>query len=96
MKFLALEKETPEGKGDRFQPFLKAEARRAWELYQAGIFREMYFDQANHNAVIIMECDDAAAARAFLATLPLVQEGLIVFEVIALEPYSGFGRLFHD
>ena len=29
-----------------------------------------------------------------LETLPLVQAGLIRFEVIPLVPYPGFGRLF--
>lgn len=94
MKLIALEKEVPHISGAQFQPHLKAEALRAWELYQAGIFREIYFDKANHNAVIVMECESTDEAAAVLATLPLVREGLITFQIIALEPYSGFARLF--
>ncbi len=33
-------------------------------------------------------------ARAALATLPLVREGLIDFELVPLAPYPGFARLF--
>ncbi|HEX3045183.1 MAG TPA: superoxide dismutase [Bacillota bacterium] len=93
MKILALEKSISNTAADDFKPHLKAEAYRAWELYQAGIIRELYFDQ-NHNAVIIMECDDIHDANGILQSLPLVKAGVITFEVIALNPYSGFSRLF--
>ena len=43
MRILAIEREVPDLSPDDFKPHLKAEAARAWELYQAGIFREMYF-----------------------------------------------------
>jgi muconolactone delta-isomerase len=94
MKILALEKETPGATGDQFRPHLKAEAARAWELYQAGIFRELYFHQDEHTAVLILECAGAKEAREVLDTLPLVQAGLITFEIIPLAPYPGFARLF--
>lgn len=35
-------------------------------------------------------------ARAALATLPLVYAGLIEFEILPLEPCTGFARLFND
>jgi len=47
-------------------------------------------------AVLVLECADAAGARAVLRTLPLVQAGLIDFELIPLKPYPGFARLFGD
>ena len=94
MKVLALEKETPGVTGDQFKPHLRAEAARVWELCQAGVLREIYFSQDEHTAVLIFECDDAAEARQVLATLPLVQAGLITFKVIPLVPYSGLARLF--
>jgi len=42
----------------------------------------------------MLECADADEARAVLDTLPLVQAGLIAFDVWPLVPYSGFARLF--
>ena len=43
MKILALEKETPGLTAADFAPHLDAEAARAWDPYQAGVIREMYF-----------------------------------------------------
>lgn len=94
MKILAVEHETPGITLDQFQPHLQAEARRAWELYQQGIIRELYFDRDQHSAVLILECDDLPQAQAALSTLPLVRAGLITFELRPLIPYSGFARLF--
>ena len=94
MKILALEKETPGVTGKQFKPHLRAEAARVWELHQAGVLREIYFSQDKHEAVLMLECADAAEAQQVLSTLPLVKEGLITFEVIPLIPYSGFARLF--
>jgi hypothetical protein len=94
MKLLALEREIT-GESETFQPFLKAEAVRVWELYQSGLLREVYFRADQHTAVLVLECMDEAAARDILDTLPLVKAGLIMFDIIPLVPYSGFARLFN-
>jgi muconolactone delta-isomerase len=96
MKILALEKEVPGITEDASKPYLKEEAARVWELYQAGTFRELYFRQDESSAVLILECADVEEAKGFLNTLPLVQEGLITFDVIPLVPYPGLARLFGD
>ena len=94
MKILALERETAGVTAEQYAPHLKAEAGRVWELCQAGIIRETHFDAERHTAVLILECASTLEARRTLDTLPLVQQGLISFDVIALVPYSGFTRLF--
>jgi muconolactone delta-isomerase len=94
MKFLALEIEHPGSTAADFQPHLRAEARRVWELQQSGELREIYFNADRHTAVMLLECGDLEAARRLLASLPLAQAGLIDFDVIALVPYDGFARLF--
>lgn len=94
MKILALEHEQPGVTGEQFQPHLKAEAARVWALVQDGLIREIYLSQDRSQAVLILECADADAARAVLDTLPLVQAGLIAFEIIPLRAYPGFARLF--
>jgi hypothetical protein len=94
MKILALEKELPEATTEQFQQFSKGEALRVWELYQQGIVREMYFREDRSEAVLMLECDDEAEAEAVLQTLPLVEAGLITFELIPLVAYPGFARLF--
>jgi muconolactone delta-isomerase len=96
MKILALETEVEGVLPEHFGPHLKAEARRAWELYQSGVIREIYFRADRAEAVLILECADVHQAQQILATLPLVQAGLIRFDIIPLTPYPGFGRLFQE
>ena len=96
MKILAIEREQPGVKDDDFMPHLKEEARRVWELYQAGVFRELYFRQDQPSAVLILECADVDEAGDVLDSLPLVKEGLITFDLIPLKAYPGFFRLFAD
>jgi muconolactone delta-isomerase len=96
MKILALEREVPGVTASQFRPFLKAEAARAWELYQEGVIRELYFRQDRHEAVLVLECADRLEAEQVLVTLPLIREGLIAFDLIPLAPYDGFARLFDE
>jgi len=94
MKILAIEKDLPGASTERLQPLLKPEARRVWELYLAGVLREIYFRADCHSAVLVMECRDVAEARQVLSGLPLVANELIEFEIIPLVAYQGFDRLF--
>jgi len=95
MKILALEKDVPGVQDEDFKPHLKAEAARVWDLYQAGVIRELYFRADEYKAVLILECEDVEAANKALDTLPLVKEGLIAFEIIPLVAYPGFARRFY-
>jgi hypothetical protein len=94
MKILALEKDVDGILPGDFGPYLKAEARKVWELQQAGVIREIYFRQEVSSAVLVLECADKEAAIEVLASLPLVQAGLTRFDVIPLRPYPGLKRLF--
>jgi Muconolactone delta-isomerase len=95
MRILALENEVPGIAASAFTPaLLKQEAARVWEMQQSGILREIYFRQDRSDAVLILECTDLAQAQRVLGTLPLVQAGLITFELIPLKPYPGLARLF--
>jgi hypothetical protein len=96
MKIMALEKEVPEVGEEDYLPHLKAEAGRVWELYQAGVVREVYFRQEDQTAVLILECAGREEAQGVLKSLPLVQAGLIDFDVFTLTPYPGFARLFEQ
>ncbi len=94
MKLIAMEKEAIGAAAPHFQPHLQAEAIRVWELYQAGIIREIYFQADRTEAVLVLECESVEEARGVLASLPLVKEGLISFDLLPLRPYDGFSRLF--
>jgi muconolactone delta-isomerase len=95
MKILAVEKEVSGVTDDQFTDnILKAEARKAWELEQSGVLRELYFTADTHEAVLVLECDSADEARRRLSELPLMRAGLIDFRLIPLVAYPGFERLF--
>jgi hypothetical protein len=46
--------------------------------------------------VLVFECDDVTEAERLVAALPMVEAGLLDFEVIPLRPYMGFRELFQD
>jgi muconolactone delta-isomerase len=96
VKMLAIEVEAQDIQPEQFQPYLRAEARRVWTLYQEGTIRELYFRADRSTAVLILEAADLKEAKQILASLPLVQAGLIDFDVMPLVPYPGFARLFGE
>ena len=96
MKFLAIEKEFPGNTKKDFEPHLNSEALKVWEYYKRGIIREIYFTKENHEAVLILECENKDKAEELLNFLPLVKEGLIQFNIEELVPYDGFERLFKN
>jgi hypothetical protein len=95
MKILAIEKEILGVFDTDYQSYLEAEARKAWELQQEGLIRELYFTD-DHCAVLVLEARDKVHAREIVDQLPLVQQKLIDFELMALTAYPGFARLFKD
>ena len=93
MKFLAIEKELRQLNSERDKKLLREEAESVYQLQQKNKIREIYFDE-NHCAVIMLECADKSEAESVLEELPLVKNGYIKFEISALNPYTGFSRLF--
>ncbi len=95
MRLLAIEQNVEGVESDAFTPdLLAAEARRAWELHQEGTIRELYFRTDSPAAVLVLEAADTSEAGRALASLPLVEAGLIEFDLIPLRAYPGFARLF--
>ena len=94
MKILALEHELPGATAEQFRQYANDEARKVWELHQAGIIRELYFRADRNEAVLILECESVNEAQEILTALPFVCAALIIFDIIPLKAYSGFERLF--
>ena len=89
MKILPLEKEVPGVNDGQFtDDILKAEARKAWELYQSGVLRELYFSADTYEADLVLECESADEGRRQLSELPLMRAGLLDFQVIPLVAVS--------
>jgi hypothetical protein len=94
MKILALERDLVV-QPEREAP-LREEAARVWELYQAGVIRDMYFRADEPTAVLMLEVPSLDDARRLLDTLPLVVGGFTSFELVPLVPYPGLARLFEQ
>lgn len=94
MRIIAIQKESPHLNKRDFVPHLRDEAIRGWELFKEGIIREMYYKDDKFEVILILECENETEATQKLSTLPLVEKGLIEFELIPLRPYHGFERLF--
>lgn len=94
MKILALSRRQPGVTTEQLQPHQVTEAQRVWQLHKDGLFREMYFRRDRPGAVVVLECATEAEARAALATLPMVEAGLIDFDVIPLGPFLPLEHLF--
>lgn len=94
MKILALEHELPTATAEGFKKHAKDEARKVWDLVQAGVVREANFRTDRSEAVLVLECQTMDEAREALSVLPFVKNQLISFELISLKSYSGFERLF--
>jgi hypothetical protein len=78
-------------------PYVGEEARRVWELYESDRVREFYLRADDQpGVVLVLECDDLAEAERLVAALPVLEAGLLDFEVIPLRPYVGLRRLFVD
>lgn len=96
MKILAIEKDAAGFDESKLNSLLKPEARQVWNLYKNGTVREIYFTQNDHRAVLVLECKNETVAKSILNTLPLVKEKLIQFEILPLQAYDGFERLFNN
>ena len=92
MKILAPERELPHAKFT--EELLIAEAQHVWHLQQTGFIREIYFTSKTHEAVIMFEGESPEAIEELIQKFPLVEAGCIEFQLIPLEPYDGFERLF--
>jgi muconolactone delta-isomerase len=70
---------------------LEAEAERARRLYTEGHNRAIWGRGAGPGAVILIEAASIDDAKAGLASLPLIQRGMLLIEsLVPLVPYRGF------
>ncbi|KAF0159464.1 MAG: hypothetical protein FD188_2213 [Ignavibacteria bacterium] len=96
MKIIAIERVVTGTDDKKLRSLLKSEAKQVWNLYKNETVREIYFTKKNHRAVLVIECRNEIVAKKILNTLPLVKEKLIQFEILPLQAYDGFERLFKN
>ena len=93
MQILAIERELAALDPQRHRDLLREEAACVWALKKSEVIREIWFTRRDRSAVVLLECASEEEAKQVLATLPLVREKLIGFDVLALRSYDGFDRL---
>jgi hypothetical protein len=95
MKIVVLAKRRPEVAVETMRPHFRAEIEAVWGLYAQGIVREFYAraDQGGP-AVLMVESETVESARQALATLPLVEMGLLDLDLIPLAPFANLSQLF--
>ena len=96
MKFLALSRRAAGVGNEQVAAQGAAEALQAFRLMRAGVFEQMYFSPEWKGAVLVMQAASREEAEAALASLPMVRDRLIEFDLSRLDPYDHYQRLFKD
>ena len=68
------------------RPYVDDEIRRVAELRASGVIEQLYFTEGTPGIVIILVAAAVAAAERELATLPMVEGGVLAFELTGLRP----------
>ncbi|MBN2878724.1 MAG: hypothetical protein JXN65_03745 [Clostridia bacterium] len=92
MKFIAIEKEIEGADWSKADEILAKEAYRVHELYLEGTLREIYLTE-ERSAILILESETREHIETAMASLPLVKEGMIEFNISELNPYQGMKRI---
>lgn len=94
MQFLAILKVKPDTTREKLGPLLKPEAAHAWEMTTSGILRSVHYIRGPLGAVLLLETVDEEEAEKHVKHLPMVEHGLLSFEILPLTPFTGFAALF--
>lgn len=93
MQFLVLnERNTAQFQPEQFTHDVVApEVARVKELYGSGFIRQIWHREDIPGGCLLVEADNEETARSLLATLPLVEAGMVqVATVVPLKPFGGF------
>ena len=90
MQFLTVSRrrETAEAPGGEL---VRAEVRRAKELYAEGVLRQLWHRADGPGACLMWEAESESQVWEFLKSLPFFQSGMIEASVIPIRPWAGFG-----
>jgi hypothetical protein len=94
VKILVLVTLKPDAPLEMVRAQLLEELHGSWSLYRSGILREVYATESAARIVFVMEAENAAAASANLAALPLVAAGLFDLQLMELRPFANWSILF--
>jgi hypothetical protein len=94
MQVLALSRRLPGVTTEQLQPLEQPEAAAAYRLMMGGHLRNVHMLPERPGAMLILEANDIAHAQQLLGGLPMVEQGLITFDLSRMLPYPALGSLF--
>jgi len=94
MRVLAILRPPPGGDPrEAVMTHAREEMRALWDLYQAGIVREMY-SPGGLGAILVLETESIEDAAKHLERLPLLSHQIMSLELMELRPFSALQMLF--
>ncbi len=91
MQFISISRRLTERfSNEEFAAHIDAERERVRELYRDRIVRAIWSRADTPGAVMLLECEDEAAARQAVGSLPLAQRAMLDVQILALDPYPAF------
>lgn len=94
MQYLVMANVAAHAPGELIELLMKPEARRVWDLYVGGVVRSVWYRADKPGAVLLLEAATGEDAERAVASLPMVEAGLLDIEIVPLSHYGGFGSLF--
>jgi hypothetical protein len=94
MKFLAIIDVADNAPMEAVRAGLREELRHSWALFAGGTLREAFATEKPTRIVFVLEVDGAEAAASQLGRLPMIEAGLITFQLIELRPFANWSLLF--
>ena len=79
---------------EQVQLYISAEAAAVWNSYTEDMLRTIHYIADMSGAVLLFEAPSVAAIEAVMPKFPMIANGLLKCEVIALKPYVGLASLF--
>lgn len=79
---------------EKVLPLVQPEAAKVWELYTSDQLRSIHYIADKSGVVLLYEANRLEEVDEVVASLPMVQAGVLKFEIIPLMPFTGIEELF--
>jgi hypothetical protein len=94
MKFFAIIDVADDAPIEAIRIGLREELRQSWALFLDGTLREAYATEQPTRIVFVLETNSADEAASHLGRLPMIEAGIITFQLIELRPFANWSLLF--
>ncbi len=94
MRVIAISKMKSGATKEKIAALNAKELVKEWELQKADVIRQAHSRTDQTGSIFMMEVASADDARKKLAALPLVEAGLIEFDVFPYQAYEAYESIF--